>query len=96
MLLQGISVIIPTYNRSTLLKKTLDSLSIQSLNNDQYEVIVVDDGSSDNTAVIVDSFKTKLNISYYFQEDRGFRVAKARNIGIKMLVLLPHFFLIQG
>lgn len=78
----GISVIIPTYNRSQLLQLTLQSLERQTLSNVFFEVIVVDDGSNDNTKDIVDSYTDKLPIHYYFQSDQGFRVARARNIGI--------------
>ncbi|NOU50886.1 glycosyltransferase [Pseudoalteromonas sp. JBTF-M23] len=78
----GISVVIPTYNRSQLLNLTLNSLVRQTLNNDLFEVIVVDDGSSDNTSEIVQSFANRLKIKYLFQEDLGFRVARARNLGI--------------
>ena len=80
---EGISVVISTYNYKTLLKKTLDSLSSQTLSTDKYEVIVVDDGSSDSTEEIIDNYKKSINISYYYQQDIGFRVAKVRNIGIK-------------
>jgi glycosyltransferase involved in cell wall biosynthesis len=76
------SVIVPTYNRAKLLKYTLDSLTHQSVADNQFEVLVVDDGSSDSTADVVDSYRNRLNIRYFFQEDQGFRVAAARNIGI--------------
>lgn len=79
---KGITVIIPTYNRRDLLNKTLLSLCFQSFNLYDYEVIVVDDGSSDDTKDIVLSFKDRIFISYFHQEDKGFRVAKARNLGI--------------
>lgn len=78
----GITVIIPTYNRRDLLNKTLLSLCFQSFNLHDYEVIVIDDGSSDDTKDIVLSFKDRIFISYFYQEDKGFRVAQARNIGI--------------
>lgn len=78
----GITVIIPTYNRRDLLNKTLLSLCFQSFNLYDYEVIVIDDGSSDDTNDIVLSFKDRIFISYFYQEDKGFRVAKARNVGI--------------
>ena len=76
------SVIIPTYNRATLLRHTLESLTTQSLPPDQFEVLVVDDGSSDTTAEEVESFRERLNLRYFFQEDEGWRTAKARNVGI--------------
>lgn len=75
------TVIIPTYNRAKLLELTLRSL----VNNGQYpsfEVIVVDDGSEDDTKDVVEKFSSKLNIRYFFQQHKGFRVARARNIGI--------------
>ncbi|HEX4832142.1 MAG TPA: glycosyltransferase [Trebonia sp.] len=76
------SVIIPTYNRAVLLGHTLESLARQSLPPGQFEVIVVDDGSRDATADVVESFGQRLNLHYFFQEDEGYRVAKARNVGI--------------
>lgn len=76
------SVIIPTYNRATLLGHTLESLTRQSLPSDEFEVLVVDDGSSDKTTDMVESFSGRLDLRYFFQEDDGWRVAKARNVGI--------------
>lgn len=77
------TVIIPTYNRERLLYETLYSLNKQTLSKENFEVIVCDDGSSDRTEEVVNLFRDDLNIRYFFQEDDGFRVAKARNIGIK-------------
>ncbi len=77
------SVIIPTYNRSKILELTLNSLVGQDIGIDNYEVIVIDDGSRDDTRQVVESFSQKMNIVYYFQEDKGFRVALARNEGIR-------------
>ena len=52
-----ISAIICTYNRSAYLKKAVQSLLDQTLPQEQYEVIVVDNGSTDNTKAIVEGFK---------------------------------------
>lgn len=76
------SVIIPTYNRVRLLRHTLESLVRQTLPADRFEVLVVDDGSSDSTADLVREYQDVLNLRYFFQEDEGWRVAKARNVGI--------------
>jgi glycosyltransferase involved in cell wall biosynthesis len=77
------SVIIPTYNRSWLLRHTLDSLVCQSLPRHDFEVVVVDDGSSDDTAELVCGYVDRLSLQYLFQEDQGYRVALARNVGIR-------------
>ncbi|WFE28715.1 glycosyltransferase [Solwaraspora sp. WMMD791] len=76
------TVIIPTYNRSELLSHTLESLTRQQLPADQFEVIVVDDGSTDDTADAATHFHDRLDLRYHHQPDEGFRVAAARNIGI--------------
>lgn len=77
-----VSVIIPTYNRSCLLNYTLKSLVKQDIGKDRFEVVVADDGSSDDTREVVRKFKRWLNVKYVFQEDRGYRPASARNKGI--------------
>jgi glycosyltransferase involved in cell wall biosynthesis len=76
------SVVIPTYNRERLLRYTLESLAAQTLPRDEFEVLVCDDGSSDGTRAVVESFSDRLDIRYFFQEDEGFRAAKARNTGV--------------
>ena len=76
------SVVIPTYNRVELLRYTLDSLTRQSLPTTQFEVMVVDDGSSDATEELAESYKDRLSLRYFFQEDEGWQVSRARNVGI--------------
>jgi glycosyltransferase involved in cell wall biosynthesis len=76
------SVVIPTYNRAELLRRTLDSLTRQDLPPADFEVLVVDDGSSDRTAEVVDGYRGRLDVKYFFQPDEGWRVAHARNVGI--------------
>lgn len=76
------SVIIPTYNRADLLAYTLDSLVGQDLPSAEFEVLVVDDGSSDRTAELVAGYHDRLRLKYFFQPDQGWRVAQARNVGI--------------
>jgi glycosyltransferase involved in cell wall biosynthesis len=81
-LMEGVTVVVPTYNASKLLVRTLDSLFQQTLPSDRYEVIVVDDGSSDDTADIVAGYTTRQACRYFFQPDEGFRAGAARNVGI--------------
>lgn len=77
------TIVIPTYNSSELLNYTLNSIVKQSLDTALIEVIVVDDGSSDATIDTVKYFNNLLNLKYFFQEDKGNRVSRARNIGIE-------------
>ena len=71
-----LSVVIPTYNRYELLKRAIASLYEQTT--PPQEIIVVDDGSTDNTKAIVKDFP---EIIYIYQENRG--VSAARNAGIQ-------------
>ncbi len=73
-----VSVIIPTYNSAEKIQKCIEGLENQSLPREQYEIIVVDDGSTDETALI----KENDTIHYYFQENRG--PAAARNRGVEL------------
>lgn len=79
----GASVIIPTYNRSSILSKTLKALEDQTLSKDMFEVIVVDDGSTDATESEVKAFigRTALTVRYFKQENR--KQGAARNVGIR-------------
>lgn len=77
------SVIIPTYNRVKLLEHTFDSLLRQTMAPDDFEVVVADDGSSDGTDELVARYATRLNLRYCYQQDEGFRAAKARNLGLR-------------
>lgn len=80
----SVSVIIPTYNRAKLLEKTLASIERQTLASDAIDVVVTDDGSSDDTKTVVSSFERTLPLKYVYQPDLGFRVARARNLGLKL------------
>jgi cellulose synthase/poly-beta-1,6-N-acetylglucosamine synthase-like glycosyltransferase len=69
------SVIIPTYNRAELLLEALESVFAQDFKN--FEVIVVDDGSSDNTARVVAGFGNRLK----FLKQPNLGPGAARNLG---------------
>ena len=73
-----VSIIIPTHNRADLLPRAIKSVLSQSYTN--YEIIVVDDGSSDNTAEIVQ--KCAPGTRYIYQENAG--ASTARNKGIEL------------
>lgn len=72
-----VSVIIPTYNSAKYVTEAIDSVLAQTYKN--YEIIVIDDGSTDNTKELLKSYKKK--IKYIYQENKG--QAWARNTGIK-------------
>ncbi len=78
------SIVIPTYNRSELIGNTLRSIVANHIPREDYEIIVVDDGSRDDTASAVKSFENLANVKYVYQPDKGFRVARARNLGISL------------
>ena len=74
--LPKISVIICTYNHAQYIKKAIDSVLNQTYQD--FEIIVVDDGSTDNTKNIVNHFGN--SIKYIYQDNKG--LASARNTGI--------------
>ena len=77
------SVIVPTCNRAADLRHCLDALSEQSLSPEQFEVLVIDDGSIDDTAKVVEAFRgnARLDVRYHFQPNRGPAAARNRGIG---------------
>ncbi|MEX1190205.1 MAG: glycosyltransferase [Bacteroidia bacterium] len=75
-----ITVVVPCYNYGHLLGETLTNLLSQSFTN--WECVIVDDGSKDNTKAIADEFaKRDSRFRYIFQENAG--LSAARNTGIK-------------
>ena len=74
-----VSVIIPIYNSEKYLKECLDSLVNQTI--DSLEVLIIDDGSTDNSSLIAKEYCYKnTNFRYYRQDNQG--VSVARNLGI--------------
>ncbi|MFC5269347.1 glycosyltransferase family 2 protein [Adhaeribacter terreus] len=70
------SVVIPTYNRSAFIKETVESVLNQTYT--QFEILIVDDGSTDNTGEIIKSVNdTRLNYFFISNGERG----RARNFG---------------
>jgi glycosyltransferase involved in cell wall biosynthesis len=82
----AISVVIPTYNRRDELRQTLETLTAQEFPAKEFEVIVADDGSSDDSAEVARSFDGPLQVKYVFQEDLGYR-AGAAQAGRRRLLL---------
>ncbi|MBO3700230.1 glycosyltransferase family 2 protein [Roseivirga sp. E12] len=63
------SVVIPVYNRPDEVRELLESLASQTFKH--FEVLIIEDGSKDSCEEIVNSFKTALDIHYYFKENSG-------------------------
>src|SRR5690606_36405106 len=74
------SFIIPVYNRPDEIQELLQSF--ESLKTDlKYEIFLVEDGSSISSKSVVEQFKNRLDISYYFKENSG--PGDSRNFGMK-------------
>lgn len=76
-----ISVIICTHNRAVLLPATLRSLADQDLAHDRYEIIVVDDGGTDDAGEVIANLSMPYDLKYFYIEKGG--RAKARNFGLE-------------
>ncbi len=75
-----VSIVLPTFNRSEYLNKSINSVIQQTYKN--WELLIIDDGSTDNTLEILKKYLNQYsNIRYFFHENRG--VAYSMNIGMK-------------
>ena len=76
-----LSIIVPVYNVEAFLAKCVDSLLAQDLPADEYEIIIVDDGSTDGSGALADALAAEhRNIRVFHQQNRG--LSGARNAGI--------------
>ena len=77
-----ISIVVPVYNAEKFLGKCLASLMSQTMNYTDFEILLINDGSNDNSANICKMWQEKYsNISYYEKENAG--VSDTRNKGMK-------------
>lgn len=74
------SIVVPVYNRPEEIRELLESLQEQDFQKD-FEVVIVEDGSSQSSEEVVKRFQGKLNISYYFKENSG--PGDSRNFGMQ-------------
>ncbi|WP_417811944.1 glycosyltransferase [Thalassospira alkalitolerans] len=74
-----ISIIVSTYNWPEALERVLASLEDQTDRN--FEIVIADDGSRDETRTAIDQFKAKtsLTVKHFWQEDVGYRLSQVRN-----------------
>ena len=77
-----VSIIVPVYNVEAYLKKCVHSLLAQDLQQDEYEIILVDDGSTDSCGAMCDAFAAAYgSIHVIHQQNKG--LSEARNTGIQ-------------
>lgn len=79
-----ISVVVPTYNRSNLLRNNIESLLKQDYPKNEFEILICDDGSPDDTGEVVKEYIAKISspkILYFTQNNQG--PAAVRNLGIR-------------
>jgi glycosyltransferase involved in cell wall biosynthesis len=77
-----LTIIIPVYNGESYLKRCLESIYLQVEDRDWFEVIVVDDGSTDNSSHIVQDGKKKFE-NLFMQQQENLGVSEARNAGLQ-------------
>lgn len=78
-----ISVVICTYNREKFIGRALETLTAQTLSPDKYEILIIDNNSTDNTGIICREFINKhqlFNIKYLFEPNKGLSFARNRGI----------------
>src|SRR5262245_20594670 len=76
----SLSAILCTFNRAELLSETLESICRQTLDRSNFELVLIDDGSTDHTRKVVEFFEQRLPIRYAYQANAG--LASAKNHGI--------------
>ena len=74
------SIIVPVFNRPNEVEELLDSLSKQNFSK-SFEVVIIEDGSTEKSDLITDKYKDRLDISYYFKANSG--PGDSRNYGMK-------------
>lgn len=76
-----LTIIIPVYNTASFLKRCIESVENQTL--DLYEIVIINDGSTDDSDYIIRNYMNKYNNIKYFCLNENIGVGNARNIGIK-------------
>lgn len=74
-----ISFVIPSYNSAETIKRAIESI-LKQKTNIKYEIIIIDDGSTDNTEEIMKEYEKNEKVKYYKKENSG--VADTRNYGV--------------
>jgi glycosyltransferase involved in cell wall biosynthesis len=80
MLKVAFSIIVPVYNRPKEINELLESLTKQDFLDD-FEVLIIEDGSTQKSDLIVENYNTQLNLKYFFKENSG--AGASRNFGMQ-------------
>ena len=88
-----VSVVIPAYNAAEFIEETLDTVTTQTYRD--FEIIVVDDGSKDETKTVVDAYLNRKGVSGRCIKQENKKIAGARNTGIgaaqgELIAFLDH------
>lgn len=75
-----VSIITPTYNRAAFLSIAVNSVLAQTFSN--FELIVIDDGSTDATRTVIDGFLDDSRVKYFYQDNQGQSIARNRGIEV--------------
>ena len=85
-----VSIIVPCYNQGLYLKECLESILQQTYS--QWECIIVDDGSSDNSEQIANSFSEQdSRFRYIYQSNQGVCAARNNGIKISLVRIIGHY-----
>ena len=79
-----LSIVIPTFNSSSLLLRCLEALKNQSVPKSEFEIIVANDGSTDETIQILSQFQVKSNLNLKWTSIPNSGPGNARNAGVKI------------
>ncbi len=80
---EKVSIVVPVYNRFERLARCLAGICLQTYPLELIEVVVVDDGSSDDVIQVLSKYSSRLDLKYTKQTDLGYRLSAARNLGIR-------------
>lgn len=80
---EHVSVVIPVYNRIDMLRRTIGMLTHSTYPLELIEVVIADDGSSDNPEQLVNEFSQFFEVNYVKQIDEGYQLSRVRNLGIR-------------
>lgn len=78
----GLSIVVPTFNRSKIVDVTLACLVNQKTTH-PFEVIVADDGSREEITQVTRKYESKLDVKYVRQKDYGYQLCAVRNLGLR-------------